>query len=167
MRSRTRSASVRTFRPSHAGFAAAQRKQAGQHFDDGGFAAAVRSEEAENFSAFHCETHIVYRGQVSEFPYQSARGNRRDRAHPLRCMLPVRCSVWHRLRASLFLAQKFHVGGHSWQHAVRRVIDANFHTENLVYSFFARLYVARQKFRLLVDLFDRAIGKPACPRNQR
>jgi hypothetical protein len=59
-------------------------------------------------------------------------------------------------RHPLFLAQKFYVCGHPWQHAVRRVIDANFHAENLVHSFFARLYVARQEFRLLVDLFDRA-----------
>ncbi len=39
---------------------------------------------------------------------------------------------------------------------MRRVVDANFHAENLMHSFFPRLYVARQKFRLLVDLFDRA-----------
>src|SRR5260221_4283138 len=60
-----------------AGFPAAQRKQAGQHFDDGGFAAAVGSEKTKNFAASHRERNIFYRGEVSEFANQPARGNRR------------------------------------------------------------------------------------------
>src|SRR5579859_2960912 len=37
---------------------------------------------------------------------------------------------------------------------MRGIIDANLYTENLVDALFARLYVARQEFRLLIDLFD-------------
>jgi len=40
---------------------------------------------------------------------------------------------------------------------VRGIIDANFYAEHLVNALLACLYVARKKFRLLIDLLDNAI----------
>src|SRR5262249_24821776 len=49
---------------------------------------------------------------------------------------------------------EFHVGGHSGQDMPRPIVDADFHAEDLVHAFFARLHVARKKLGLLVDLFN-------------
>src|SRR5258708_26247391 len=65
------------FKPSHVASPAAQREQAGQHFDDRGLAATVGSKKPENFTASHSERNIFYRSEVSEFANQPARGNRR------------------------------------------------------------------------------------------
>ena len=52
---------------------------------------------------------------------------------------------------------QFDVGGHSGADFARRFIDANLHAEDLVNALFAGLHVARQKFRLLIDLLDDAV----------
>jgi len=41
--------------------------------------------------------------------------------------------------------------------AVRRVVYADFHAENLVNAFLAGLDVTRKKFGLLIDLLDHAV----------
>src|SRR5262249_24210995 len=51
---------------------------------------------------------------------------------------------------------QLHVGGHAGQDMPGRVVDAHFHAEHLVHAFFTRLYVARKKLGLLVDLFNHA-----------
>src|SRR5262245_58650566 len=49
---------------------------------------------------------------------------------------------------------EFHIGGHAGQDVPSRIVDADFHAEDLVHAFFARLHVARKKLGLLVDLFN-------------
>src|SRR5215467_3580447 len=51
---------------------------------------------------------------------------------------------------------EFHVGGHAGKNVARRIVDTDFHAEDLVHAFFARLDVARKKLGLLVDLFHDA-----------
>src|SRR5271156_3891425 len=46
----------------HPGIAVAKRKQAGKHFDDGCFSAAVGPKEAEDFAFFHAKADVVHRG---------------------------------------------------------------------------------------------------------
>src|SRR5258706_3676077 len=79
---------IKSFR---SGLTAAERQQAGQYFDYGGCAAAIGPEKAENFSAFHGETYVVYRSKVSEFSYQAVRGNRGIRR--IHCAVCFRCAV--------------------------------------------------------------------------
>src|SRR5579871_875186 len=50
-----------------------------------------------------------------------------------------------------------HVGGHAGAHAIRRIVDANLDAKDLVHPLFACLNVARQKFRLLINLLDDAV----------
>src|SRR6266566_6400761 len=47
---------------------------------------------------------------------------------------------------------KFHIRGHPGEHAARGVVDADLDPEDLMDAFLAGLYVARKKFRLLIDL---------------
>src|SRR5579859_2109953 len=56
--------------PFHECVSAAERKQAGQHFDYGRFAAAIRTEKAENFTFFHAETDAVDRDKIAELANQ-------------------------------------------------------------------------------------------------
>src|SRR4029453_12035970 len=55
-------------------------------------------------------------------------------------------------------ALEFHVRSHARQNVMRRIIDAHLHAEHLMHPFFAGLHIARQKFRLLIDLFHRALN---------
>src|SRR5438552_1125141 len=48
---------------------------------------------------------------------------------------------------------ELYLGGHAGEDAASRVVDANFHAEDLVDAFLPRLHVAREKFGLLVNLF--------------
>src|SRR5215467_1377994 len=49
-------------------------------------------------------------------------------------------------------AHEPHIRRHTGQDVMRGVVDAHFHAEDLVHPFFAGLHIARKKFRLLVDL---------------
>src|SRR2546430_11220652 len=52
------------------GGTAAERQKAGEHFDDGGFSAAVGTEEAEDLSLFDPEADVVDGREVAEAPDQ-------------------------------------------------------------------------------------------------
>src|SRR5216684_949445 len=70
-----------------AGGTAAERQEAGEHFDDGGFSAAVGPEETENFPFFDAEADVVDGGEVAEAAHEMFGGDRcvcgslRDRSH--------------------------------------------------------------------------------------
>src|SRR5713226_8356654 len=57
------------------GGTAAERQKAREHFNDGGFSAAVRAEEAEDFAFFDAEADVVDGGKVAETPNQMLSGN--------------------------------------------------------------------------------------------
>src|SRR6266436_9219407 len=57
------------------GGAAAERQKAGEHFDDGGFSAAVGAEEPEDFAFFDAEADVVDGGEVAETPNQMFGGD--------------------------------------------------------------------------------------------
>src|SRR5580704_12748330 len=77
----------------------------------------------------------------------------------------TRCSAEMAASAGLFGALatssiplfEFHVRRHAGKHAPGRIVDANLHPKHLVYAFLAGLHIARQEFRLLVDLFENPI----------
>src|SRR5690349_13620466 len=52
---------------------------------------------------------------------------------------------------------QFHIRGHAGKDASGRIIDADFYANDLVNALFAGLNVARQEFRLLIDLFNYTI----------
>src|ERR1700674_96950 len=52
---------------------------------------------------------------------------------------------------------QLHVGGHAGKDVPGGIVNADFHTEDLMNPLLASLHVARKKFRLLIDLFDLAI----------
>src|SRR5437879_1209026 len=52
---------------------------------------------------------------------------------------------------------QFHIRGHAGKDPAGGIIDADFYANNLVNALFARLNIARQEFRLLIDLFYEAI----------
>src|SRR5262245_11819005 len=58
-------------------------------------------------------------------------------------------------------ALEFHIRSHSRQNVMCRIIDAHFHAEHLMHPFFPRLHIARQKFGLLIDLFNQAFKRLA------
>src|SRR5262249_16278189 len=110
-------------------------------FDDGSFAAAVRAEEAKNFAALHFKADVVHRGELSERPHKVLGGNRNFSRW-----------IWSTRSHRSARRLQFNVGSHTAAHAIRRIVNAHFYAENLVHAFFARLHVARQKLRLLIDL---------------
>src|SRR2546430_17084925 len=57
------------------GGTAAERQKAGEHFDDGGFSAAVGTEEAEDLSLFDPEADVVDGREVAEAPDQMFGGD--------------------------------------------------------------------------------------------
>ena len=152
MFSRTASGILAHVNALHGGVAASERQQPGEHLDDGGFAAAVGAEKAEDFALFDAEAHVVHGGEIAEAPDQMLRGDG-----------GLGRSVGH----GLAVRRELHVRGHAGKHAMRGIVDADFHAENLVDAFFAGLHVARQKFGLLVDLLDDAaerLGWETSPR---
>src|SRR5712692_678834 len=54
---------------------AAERQEAGKHFDDGGFSAAVGAEESEDFAFFDAEADVVDGGEVAESSDEILRGD--------------------------------------------------------------------------------------------
>jgi hypothetical protein len=125
----------------HGGFARGEWKQSSEHFDHCGFAAAVGAEEAEDFTFRDVEADVIHSGECAETPHEVVGGNREL----------VRGG--HRSRVRV----EFHIRGHAGEDTMGRIVDADFHTENLVNAFFAGLHVARQKFGLLIDLFHHTL----------
>ena len=123
------------------GVAGRKRKQTGEHFDDGGFAAAVGAEKAEDFAFFDAEADVVHGGEVAEAADQMVGGD------------GGLVGVGH----GLGVGSELDVGGHAGEDAMGGIVDADFHAENLVDAFFAGLHVAGKKFGLLVDLLDDAV----------
>src|SRR5262249_21671460 len=112
----------------------------GEHFDDGGFAAAIGPEEAEDFALFHAKADVVDRGELAE----AANETLGDDGGLL--------GVGH----GSALRGQDHIGGHAGAHTVGRIVNTGFHAEDLVGALFYGLHVTRKEFGLLVDLFDRA-----------
>src|SRR5215471_8136278 len=65
----------------------------------------------------------------------------------------VFCGVSLTISTSAF---KLHVGRHARQNVARRIVDAHFDAEDLVYTFLPGLHVARKKLGLLIDLLNHA-----------
>src|SRR5437879_3383951 len=57
------------------------------------------------------------------------------------------------IATSAFLDLQPDVRCHAGPHAAARIVDAQFHPKHLMDALFPRLHVARQEFRLLIDLF--------------
>ncbi len=57
------------------GVPAGERQQAREHFDDGGFSAAVGAEKAEDFAFFNAEADVVDGGEVAETTHKILRGD--------------------------------------------------------------------------------------------
>src|SRR5713101_7011834 len=55
--------------------AAAERQKAGEHFDDGSFAAAVGAEEAEYFTFFDAEADVIHGGEITKTPHEMLGGD--------------------------------------------------------------------------------------------
>src|SRR6267143_5378005 len=69
------------------GRAAAERQKSGEHFDDGGFSAAIGAEETEDFAFSDAEADVVHGGEVAEAAHEKfggdcgGRGSLRDHGH--------------------------------------------------------------------------------------
>src|SRR6266446_5492125 len=61
--------------PLDRGGTAAERQQAGEHFDDGGLSAAVGAQETEDFAFFDAEADVVDGGEVAEAAHKVLRGD--------------------------------------------------------------------------------------------
>ena len=55
----------------------AERQQTGEHLDDGGLAAAVGAEKAEDFAFLHAEADVIDGGEIAEAAHQMFRGDGR------------------------------------------------------------------------------------------
>ncbi len=53
----------------------AKRQETGKHFDNGGFSAAVRAEETEDFAFLDAEADIVDGGEVAEAAHEMLGGD--------------------------------------------------------------------------------------------
>src|SRR5271169_4165266 len=124
----------------HMSGATAQRQKSSEHFDDGGLAASIGAEKAENFALLDAETHVIDGGNLAEPPDKVFGGDGR--------LGGILRSSGHGL-VSRF---QFHVGGHARQNVSGGIVDANFYAEDLMNAFLARLDVSRKKFSLLIDL---------------
>src|SRR5260370_23315941 len=62
--------------------AAAERQKAGEHFDDGGFAAAVGAEEAEDFAFFYAEADVIHGREITKTPHAMLAGDSRVSLRP-------------------------------------------------------------------------------------
>src|ERR1700722_18414114 len=126
----------------HASCPTAERQKPRQHFDDGSLAAAVGAQKAKNFALLDTKAHIIHGRNLTESPDEGFAGD------------GGLGGILRKKGKQLISRFQFHIGGHARENVSSRIVDTDLHAENLVNALFAGLDVSRQKFRLLIDLFD-------------
>src|SRR5258708_449750 len=119
-------------------FATRERQQAREHFDDGGFSAAIGTEKPKDFAFLDAEADVIHGREAAE------------PANEILCRDSGTFEITH---GSTPRRQR-NVGGHAGADAMRRVVNADLHPKNLVHALFHRLHIARQEFCLRIDLLD-------------
>src|SRR5258707_492674 len=119
-------------------FATRERQQAREHFNDGGFSAAIGTEKPKDFAFLDAEADVIHGREAAEAANEILRGD---------------SGLFEIAHGSAPRRQR-NVGGHAGADAVRRVVNAHFHAKDLVDALFHSLHITRQEFGLLINLLD-------------
>ena len=141
-------------------------QNAAEHSDDGGLAGTIRSEKSEDGAARDRKADVIDGGEMAEAFRQPValdhqirhRRGESGKQEMRKVQALTSCSsfLFSCFPDSFSNVGKENIGGHSGAEFVLTVLQADLDSENLFDPVFHRLDVARSKFRLAIDLLDRA-----------